>query len=688
MAARQRGDLPKAKAIFLQMLQNDPKSGGAFEGLSLVCLSLGEYAEALSYLKRWDAQSPHSAYILGLMTRAREGLSPVGTAAAPPYDEGMAARQRGDLHGAKAIFLKMLKRDPKSGGAFEGLSLVCLSLGEYAEALSYLKRWDAQSPHSAYILDLMARAREGLSPVGTAAPAPAAPSYDEGMVALQHGDLHGAKVIFLKMLEREPKSNGALEGLSLVCLSLGEYREALGYLKTWNAQSPHSAYILNLMARAQKKLRDNTGVQVALAGIAEAEPCDPENWRKLDDPKRSLATGMFPTGRIYKTLSQEELNTSTPQRIIYEGRSGGLRARYRSSPELAFIGGAEYAQEAQRNDTNNAFTYYDILDQRYSLGLEANPTRDVRLEGEYGQSLLNDIQGAGLGRTKFSRARLFGEWDTQAGDARLTLTRTPKYLRGAGPGNLYFGLLREDDVQGEFETDIRDVGLLARAGLSNYSERTTTKNWSLLATKEWGVNLLQARYARSQQEFYGATPDGRLGYVDTDRIGIKARRLQEDKYLLSLSYGRTFFADANRTDDFNAEATGWLPWCKEFSGSYRLSTVQYLVPTGNYISTNEQDHWLGGYWRRGWNRACPCCWGCGAGEGTRPRRYRGLWSMVGYEHGFIWDAVRNHYESNVYLGELEWYQRENLSFRAQGRESRDTVHDQSYSLGLQARYSF
>ncbi len=607
-------------------------------------------------------------------------------AAAPSYEEGIATLQHGDLQGAKAIFLKLLERDPESRGALEGLSSVYLSLEQYAEALGYLQRWDAQSPHSAYILGLMARAREGLLPTGNAAPAPAAPSYDEGMAALQRDDLTKAKTIFLKMLKLDPKSGGAFEGLSLVCLSLDEYQEALGYLQRWDAQSPHSAYILGLMARARKGLRDNPGVQVALEGMTQADPCDPAAWRRLDDSKRSWSSGIFPTGRIYKSLSQEGLNTASPQRIIYEGRSGGLRARYRSSAKLAFIGGAEYGQEAQRNDTQG-FTYYNILDQRYSLGMETDPTRNVRLEGEYGQSLLNDIHGAGLGRTQFSRARLYGEWHTQAGNARLTLTRSPTYLRGAG-SSTYLALLREDSMQGEFETYILGLGLLGRAGLNNYSEHTTYKTWSLLATKESGNNLLQARYSRSPQEFYGATPDNRLGYVDMDRISIMARRLQEDKYLLSLSYGRTFFTDANHTDDFNAEATGWLPWCKEFSGSYRLSTLQYLLPAGNYLSTSEQDHWMGAYWRHGWNQACPCCWGCRGGEGIHPRRFGGLWSMVGYEHGFIWDAIRSHYEGNAYIGELEWYQRENLALKALGRVSTTTVRDQSYSLGLQARYNF
>ncbi len=476
-----------------------------------------------------------------------------------------------------------------------------------------------------------------------------------------------------------------MEGLSLVSLSQGRYEEAAGYLDRWDAQSPGSAYVLSLLARARRGLRDTPGALQAAGRLCAADPCDQAAWRRLDDAQRYWSTGVFPSGRIRKSLSQENLNSASPQRIIYEGRSGGLRARYRTSPRLAFIGGAEYVQDAQRNDSRG-FTYYNIFDQIYSFGAEADPRRDLRLEAEYGQSVLHDIHGAGVGRSKFSRARLHGEWRTRAGDARLTLSRSPKYLRGAG-GNQYFALLRESAIQGEFETYALGLGLLGRAGLSDYSERTTYKTWSALATKELGIHLLQARYSHGPQEFYGATAADRIGYVTTDRVGLKARRYREDKYLLSASYGRTFFTDSNRSDDFDAEAAGWLPWCRELSGSYRLSMTEYRLSKGDYRSTSEQEHWLGTYWRHGWNRLCPCCWGRGK-DGQRPRRFGGFWTMVGYEHGFLWDAVRSRHEGNAYVGELEWYRREGLALKAQGRVGTTTVRDQSYSLGLQARVSF
>ena len=109
--------------------------------------------------------------------------------------------------------------------------------------------------------------------------------------------------------------------------------------------------------------------------------------------------------------------------------------------------------------------------------------------------------------------------------------------------------------------------------------------------------------------------------------------------------------------------------------------IEYRLPKGEYRSTSGQEHWLGAAWRHGWNR------GCGK-DGQRPRRFGGLWTMVGYERGFLWDAVRGRHEGNAYVGEIEWYRREGLALKTQGRVGTTTVRDQSFSLGMQARCSF
>lgn len=506
---------------------------------------------------------------------------------------------------------------------------------------------------------------------GAEVPAQTVSYYNLGTEARGRGDHRAAKEAFLKLLEQSPRSGGALEGLSLACLSLGEYDEARGYLERWNAQSPRNPYILGMLARAYSSLRLADERLSVLSQIVEADPCDVRSFRRLDGLRAERRPGLLPEARGYKSLVFEGLETSSPQRIVYEGHSGGLRARGRIASQLDLLGGAEFRQEAQRNDTRG-FTYYDILEQRYTLGLEARPDKDSRLEADYGQSLYSDNQSAGIGRTSFSRVRLAGDLHALSSDFRAALAREPKFLRGAG-GNQYFAILRESSARLEAETSRWGWGLRGRAAIYDYSERTTWRSWSLLGTKEFGNNLIQPSYSHNQQEFYGAAPDGRLRAVDYDGAGLRARRLVADVYQLSGSYGRYLYRDANRLDESYAEATGWLPWHKDpcgspdFSAGYRYSHTDYLVSADGYRSTDQENHWLGAYWRRG--------------------HKLGLWTMLGYEHGFLHDT-RGSYEGNAWLAELEWYHKDKTSLKAQGRVASDTAREESYSFGLQARYSF
>ena len=79
------------------------------------------------------------------MTPASLLLLAALASAAPSYDEGMAARRRGELDKAREIFSGLLEQDPKNGGALEGLSLVSLSQRRYEEAADTLDRWASSS---------------------------------------------------------------------------------------------------------------------------------------------------------------------------------------------------------------------------------------------------------------------------------------------------------------------------------------------------------------------------------------------------------------------------------------------------------------------------------------------------------------------------------------------------------------
>ncbi len=492
-------------------------------------------------------------------------------------------------------------------------------------------------------------------------------SYDYGMEQRSRGDYAAAKETFLKLLEESPASGGALEGLSLACMSLGQYDEAAGYLEQWNTQSPHSAYILRLLARAQASRRDQEGALRAYKDMAECDPRDCVARARLDSYMERLRPGFFPYGKTYKSYSMEDLDTPNPQRILYSGASAGSRFRVSLKPGLDLIGGAEIREEAQKND-GRGFTYYDIREQVYSAGLNGRPNRDVSWEAEYGQSVLSDVEGSAVGNTLFSRARLAGAWHVYNSDLKLTLTRSPKFLRDSSGGPRFFSLLRENEADAEAGSSRWGWDWLGRAGLDNTSDGTTRTSYSLRGLRESGNNIFRSGYSHGQQEFYSGSTAGKLQYVNKDNFNVGIRRAVEELYRVGASYDYTFYSDKNRLGELNGELTGWLPWAKEFYGTYRYSLQDFRGAHAGYNSVSARAHWLGAYWRR--------CQGHN-------------WSATaGYEHGFLHDVSRGNYEGNSYIAELEWYYGTSGSVRVQANRRNTTVKDRSYSVGLQARYSF
>lgn len=490
-------------------------------------------------------------------------------------------------------------------------------------------------------------------------------TYDYGMEQRRKGDYAGAKETFLAILAQNPDNGGGLEGLSLACLSLGQYAEALPALEKWNSQSLGNPYILGLLLRAMNGLRDEAGALATLKELAAADPRDCAVRSRLDDSLERLERGLFPYGKSYKSYSEEGLDTASPQRILYEGASAGSRFRVPLKAGLDLIGGAEIREEAQRND-GRGFTYFDIQEQTYSAGLNGRPSRDLGWEAEYGRSLLSDIEGAGIGHKQVSRARLAGSWHHRGADLRLALNSAPKFLRGSG-GTQFFKLLRENSVRAEAEAGLWGWGWLARAGVYDTSDGTTLGAYGLRGLKETGPYVFQSAYSHGQQEFYSTSAEGRLRYVNTDRLSIGVRRYSTEVYRAGVSAAKTFYSDTNRLEELETELTGWLPWQKEFYASYRFSVQDFRGVRDGYSSIDERAHWLGAYWRR-----------CGGYN----------WSaLAGYEHGFLEDSLAS-YKGDVYLAEAEWYAGQRGSVRLQGRRKTTTGRGRSYSLGLQARYSF
>ena len=494
--------------------------------------------------------------------------------------------------------------------------------------------------------------------VSSAAPAPG--SYDYGMLQYRQGDHAGAKETFVSLLIADPAGTGALEGLGLACLALGQYEEAAVYLEKWNARSPGKPYILGLLRRAQAGSGDERGALRTNRELAGLDPRDCAARQRAETGAERAGSAVFPKARAYRSVSLEDLDTANPQRIIYEGSSAGARFRAPLAGGLDLIGGADLRTDAQRND-GRGFTYFEIQEQAYTAGLTGRQGGRARWEAEAGQSVFTEVSGPGTAPLAMGRGRL----SLRGAASGLDLSSQPKLLRVAGGGRFY-RLLRESTARAEAEGVLLGLDLLGRAGFSNLSGGRTLGNLYLRGLRDLGWSAGAASYSHGQQEFYSGSASGRLRYVHTDRLGASVTRLAQGAYRASASAYQTYYSDSNRLLDTGAELTAWLPWQKEFSAGYRYANLDFRRAYSGYDNVDETGHWLGAGWRR--------CAG------------RNWSAAAGYEHGYITDSLLS-YHADVYTAEVEWYSdRGSLGFAAKRKTTVGRGH--SWSAGLQARYSF
>jgi hypothetical protein len=447
----------------------------------------------------------------------------------------------------------------------------------------------------------------------------------------------------------------------LTSLSLGEPAQARDHLLRWDAQKPGDPYILGLLVRADSKLGLEEELLSDLKRLAAADPADLRSRRRVD-ALSALEPGVLLDGRSYKSLGTEGLETGAPQRIEYQGRSGGAKARARLLKGLDAVFGYSVRQEAQRNHTGQ-FTYFDIRDRGLSLGLEARPAPELRCGAEYGHSFLS---GVGIGYQEFSRAGLNGEWSRDGLALRLYGRRQPKFLRGAG-GTRYFALLRELSAGAEAEAYRWGWGLRLRAGVADHSDGVTVRDHSFTALKELGDHLFRGSFSHGQVENLGAGPDGRIRFVGQERWGARYRYLRDEHARLEGGYAFSKLLDANRLQEADGTLALWLPFWRELSAEYRVEAWAFRGPVDGYRSTDWTQHWAGPHWRRGWGG--------------------GAWSHLAYEHAFARDS-RGSYEANQGLAELECYLRDRASLLFSARGLRSSLRDDSFTLQLAGRWSF
>lgn len=485
-------------------------------------------------------------------------------------------------------------------------------------------------------------------------------SYDYGMEQRKAGDHAGAKATFLNLLLASPSSAGALEGLGLSCLALGQYEEAALYLEQWTVQSPGSQYALGLLANARSRMNDDRGALRAYAALAALDPENCQARQKVEALSERAGSAFFPRARAYRSVSLEGLGGPAPQRIVYEGSSAGTRFRRQLPGGLDLFGSADLRTDAQRND-GRGFTYFEIQEQAYAAGLSGRAGRDLAWEAELGHSVFADISSVGGEPVAAARLRA----SLRRRSSLLELASGPRLVRVSGGGRLY-RIPRENSVRAETAASALGWDWTARAGLSALAGGTALGAASLRGAGDFGPYGLSVSYSHGQQEFYSAAASGRLRYVHADRFGAGASRGASEVYRAGLFAGRSFYSDGNRLAETDGYLTGWLPWNKEFTGTYRFERRDFSATRSGYDSVDEAGHWLGAAWRR-----------C-AGRN---------WSAdAGYEHGYVNDELL-YYHVDVYTAGAEWYSGPG-SLRLQARRRTTGGRGHSWSAGLQARVNF
>lgn len=124
MAALERGDQAKAEAEFMARLKTNPTDPDALGGLGLVRMQQGRMVE--------------SRDLLTLATLQKNGAGWQGALNAIKYQEvvaqGRDAQRQGDLAGARKLFDRAAKMDPKQTGAESGLADLMAESGDLSGA--------------------------------------------------------------------------------------------------------------------------------------------------------------------------------------------------------------------------------------------------------------------------------------------------------------------------------------------------------------------------------------------------------------------------------------------------------------------------------------------------------------------------------------------------------------------------
>jgi tetratricopeptide (TPR) repeat protein len=269
------GDYETALMVLGILAERHPDSAQVDRNRGKIYFNMGDYEKARDHLKRSLERQPLDN-------------------AATQFTLGKTLLQLGDAEGAKEAHLQAVNQAPNNYEYLWKLGAVCLSLGEYRNAIEYLERAKPAAEEFPEVYYVLARAYGSVKEREKAADnfrqfqSISARKRQEqyrdvqgrqligrGEDALEHGDRVKAKEFFLQALEQQPDSWTAHGYLAEIYLGQGALYQSYEHLVKMQEIVPDSATGQYLLARYWYERRDYQQALVYAERVKEVRPSNP-----------------------------------------------------------------------------------------------------------------------------------------------------------------------------------------------------------------------------------------------------------------------------------------------------------------------------------------------------------------------------------------------------------------------------
>ncbi len=231
-ALLEQGKLPEAREQFEKVLQSEPQSVKALQGLSVISQRQGDEDRALSLLEKARSAAPQDVVTL--------------------FNLGVLKEKKGMFADAKSLYEQAVEIDPRNERAATRLAAICLQQGEPAEAQRLVSRVLELNPKSLDALKLNAALQSETAEQGRA-------------------------ILSLKRaLEVEPKNEQTVVSLATLLLDQNSSEEALTVLQQSAANIPETTEIAQLIGQAQMALGNLTDAEAAFKRALNLNALDSE----------------------------------------------------------------------------------------------------------------------------------------------------------------------------------------------------------------------------------------------------------------------------------------------------------------------------------------------------------------------------------------------------------------------------